>query len=148
MITRSKTNLNQPVQQQRLQTYIEVKDNDSNRDDDYEPEPMSMSESLEFEDIPDISKMTESKYNIYSGQNICNFRDCSLRDYYIQTGPKTICLQSIYDIGCALIDIGIICKNPNTDEFMLNPKFGWEFAAENILDNCKFLTECKHPKFV
>lgn len=100
--------------------------------------------------LPLLKNFKESKYNMYASQQICGFRDTNVEEEVNADNNNDATLQSIYDMGCALIDMGIVIKNSD-GEYALNKDFGdydgWVFAEENVLKNCIFLERLGHSKF-
>ena len=60
-------------------------------------------------DLP-MKNMRESPYNMYASQQICSARDFSMEEYYEQNKSQQA-LQILYDIGCAMDQLGIIDRN-------------------------------------
>ncbi len=109
--------------------------------------PSNMKQPLKF--------LTESQYNLYGSQQICGVRDMSMRKYYEESMKlnhhnESKYLQELYDAGCALKDFRIIKKQNMT--FVVNRDFGdyecWKVMENNVVDNCHFLRELGHPKYI
>ena len=102
-----------------------------------------------------LNNFKESEYNHFAGQNICGFRDSNLEQEFQEAKSDTnedleAFFQSIYDAGCALIDLKIVIKNTD-GSFTLNEDFGdydsWKTRREGILKNCIFLKNMNHKLF-
>lgn len=101
-----------------------------------------------------LKYIKESDYNMYSGQQVCAFRDSDLEEglkEIIETNIKYLgnYLQDIYDMGCAAMDMKIVRYGEG--DFELNPDFGdyddWSFSENRVIKNCNFLKNIGHQKF-
>ena len=104
--------------------------------------------------LPLMNGYKESEYNIYSGQNVCNFRDSNFRhvltqDYTNIFGADRITYQQLYDMGCSVIDLEIV-KQKN-GQWFLNQYFpdyeSWKHNENVVIDNCILLGELGHQLF-
>lgn len=102
-----------------------------------------------------LKYIKESDYNMYGGQQVCSFRDSDLEEgmkEILETNIKYLgtYLQDIYDMGCAAMDMKIVCYGEG--EFELDLDFGdyedWKFAEKRVIKNCNFLKKMGHKKFL
>lgn len=100
-----------------------------------------------------FSKLQESSYNIFAGQQICAMRSIDM-ERYIDEFPKESqreACQCVYDAGIVLLDFGIIKRDKNGN-YSLNEKFGdyedWKPYEEMVIKNCNFLRYVKHPSYI
>ena len=95
-----------------------------------------------------LKYLMESPCNYYYGQCVCTMRDADLETDFNQTDEADLgpFLQSIYDLGCATLGMGIVHKDGS-----LNTNFGdyedWKFAADRVENNCRLLRELGHHDF-
>lgn len=99
-----------------------------------------------------LSGHSESSYNIYGGQQLMAIRSLDFEEYYEDAKKNEYgdqAKQTIYDIGCALVDMKVVKYNGN--KYILNKWFGdydsWKYAKDTIEKNCKYLVKMGHPKF-